>query len=111
MKNLEKLKKEQAELKEKLARLVDFTTSEEYFTLTDGEKGLLNQQRVGMELYLASLTKRIYGTPDATDGSSLIWLTMLMGMFNSPSSMGFGSSKSREDLEKAISQNPAKTEE
>lgn len=85
MKNIEELKKEHVELKKELAELVDFATSEEYFKLSDGEKGLINQQRVGMELYLSCLTKRIYGKADSTDTSNLLWLAMLYGMFNTPS--------------------------
>lgn len=88
MKDLEKLKKEQADLKEKLVKLISFINSEEYFTLDETEKTLLMSQRVGMEVYLNSLTQRIYGTRKMDVSGSMLPL-MLMSMFNpfsSPSS-------------------------
>lgn len=87
MKDLEKLKKEQADLKEKLVKLIAFINSEEYFTLEETEKSLLMSQRVGMEVYLNSLTQRIYGARKLDVSSSMLPL-MLMSMFNpfSPSS-------------------------
>lgn len=89
MKDLEKLKKEQADLKEKLVKLIDFINSEEYFTLDETEKSLLMSQRVGMEVYLNSLTQRIYGVRKLDPCGSMLPL-MLMSMFSpfsaSPSS-------------------------
>ena len=87
MKDLEKLKKEQAELKERLVKLIAFINSEEYFTLDETEKSLLMSQRVGMEIYLNSLTQRIYGVRKLDPCGSMLPL-MLMSMFNpfSPSS-------------------------
>lgn len=107
MKNIESLKVEQKALKAKLAELVDFITSEEYYQLSESEKGLINQQRTGMELYLSTLTKRIYGKADVTDTTNMIWLTMLMGMFNSPST-GFGGSSSADYLKKTLEEDEAK---
>lgn len=88
MKDLEKLKKEQADLKEKLVRLIEFINSEEYFTLDETEKSLLMSQRVGMEIYLNSLTQRIYGVRKLDPCGSMLPL-MLMSMFNpfSPSTL------------------------
>ena len=103
MKDLELLKEEQVALKSKLAELVDFITSEEYYTLSESEKGLISQQRTGMELYLSCLTKRIYGKADVSDSTNMIWLTMLMGMFNSPS-IGFGSSSNTDYLKDKLNE-------
>lgn len=90
MKDLEKPKKEQVDLKEKLVKLIDFINSEEYFTLDETEKSLLMSQRVGMEIYLNSLTQRIYGARKIDTSSSMLPL-ILIGMFNpfspSPSSV------------------------
>ena len=90
MKDLEKLKKEQDELKERLVKLIAFINSEEYFTLEETEKSLLMSQRVGMEIYLNSLTQRIYGARKLDVSSSMLPL-ILMSMFNpfspSPSSV------------------------
>lgn len=81
MKDLEKLKKEQAELKERLVEVIDLINSEEYFTLDETEKSLLLSQRVGMEVYLNSLTQRIYGARKLDIGNSMLPL-ILMSMFN-----------------------------
>lgn len=90
MKDLEKLKKEQAELKERLVEVIDLINSEEYFTLDETEKSLLMSQRVGMEVYLNSLTQRIYGARKLDIGNSMLPL-ILMTAFNpfspSPSSV------------------------
>ena len=89
MKDLEKSKKEQVDLKEKLVKLIDFINSEEYFTLDETEKSLLMSQRVGMEVYLNSLTQRIYGSRKLDTSSNMLPL-ILMSMFSpfsaSPSS-------------------------
>lgn len=89
MKDLEKLKKDQAELKDRLVELIAFINSEEYFTLDETEKSLLMSQRVGMEVYLNSLTQRIYGARKLDISNSMLPL-ILMSMFNpfssSPSS-------------------------
>jgi len=89
MEDLEKLKKEQDELKERLVKLIAFINSEEYFALDETEKSLLMSQRVGMEVYLNSLTQRIYGARKIDTSSSMLPL-ILMSMFNpftpSPSS-------------------------
>lgn len=87
MKDLEKLKKEQAELKERLVTLIGIINSEEYYSLDETEKSLLMSQRVGMEIYLNSLTQRIYGARKTDVSGSMLPLLML-SMFNpfSPSS-------------------------
>ena len=77
MKDLEKLKKEQEELKERLLKLIAFINSEEYFTLDEAEKSLLMSQRAGMEIYLNSLTQRIYGTRKLDVSSSMLPLLMM----------------------------------
>ena len=81
MKDLEKLKKEQEELKERLLKLIAFINSEEYFTLDEAEKSLLMSQRSGMEIYLNSLTQRIYGVRKMDISSSMLPL-LIMSMFN-----------------------------
>lgn len=81
MKDLEEQKKVQAELKERFVKLIAFINSEEYFTLDETEKSLLMSQRVGMEIYLNSLTQRVYGARKL-DASSSIFPLILMSMFN-----------------------------
>lgn len=107
MKDIEKLKKEQVELKEKLQALIDFINSEEYFTITDAEKSLLATQRAGMEMYLNALTNRIYANLEgpAFSFSSSTLLPMMMSMLSMPS---FGSSSVPVDLQKLAEENKEK---
>lgn len=105
MKDLEKLKKEQAELKERLVKLIAFINSEEYFTLDETEKSLLMSQRVGMEVYLNSLTQRIYGARKFDIDNSMLPL-ILMSMFNP-----FSSSPSSVDVLKEQMEKDKKDEE
>lgn len=109
MKDIESLKKEQAEAKEKLVELVDFVNSEEFYTLTPVEKGLISQQRTGLEMYVSSLTKQLYAQKDAIDTSNILWLSMLYGMMNTTS--GFSSSSSAENLKKQLEEDDFKTKE
>ena len=82
MKTIEELKEEQYDAKAKLHELIEFMNNEEFYTLSKAEQGLINQQRIGLELYVSSLTKRIYGKPEEPDASNMIWLALLYGMFN-----------------------------
>lgn len=83
----EELKQEHAQLKERLARLVDEISSEEYYSLPDEEKALMTQQRTGMEMYLNSLSLRLWGgTGDCSYPSSLAWLLMSSMLMPSMSS-------------------------
>ena len=96
MKDIEKLKLEQEQLKEKLHKLIDFINSEEYYELNINEKSLLSTQRTGMEIYLNALTKRIYGVTEQHGDSFLpLMLTSLLG---SP----FGYSNTYESVAKQI---------
>ena len=60
MKSIKELKQEQYDLKAKLHEVIEFMNGEEYFTLAVLEKDLVSQQKIGMEIYLAALTNRIY---------------------------------------------------
>lgn len=90
MKTLEELKKEHYEAKAKLQDLVDLVNSEDFYSLSTIEKSLINQQRTGLELYVSSLTKQLYGKDETVEGNNFIWLSMLYGMMNASS--GFGTS-------------------
>lgn len=91
MKTIEELKKEQYDAKAKLHELIEFINSEGFYSLSSTEKSLISQERTGLELYLSSLTRRIYGNPCEPDASNMIWLSLLYGMFNTN---GFGSTGS-----------------
>lgn len=107
MKDLEKLKKEQAELKERLVKLIAFINSEEYYTLEETEKSLLMSQRVGMEVYLNSLTQRIYGARKLDIGNSMLPL-ILMSMFNPFSSSPSSVDVLKEQMEKDLKEKEEK---
>lgn len=97
METKKELKKELSDIKGKLSKLVDFIASEEYYNLSEGERGIINQQRVGMELYQSSLVKRLYGDiEDTKDSSNFIWLSLLFTMFNSPFN-GINPTENKED--------------
>ena len=86
MKTVEELKQEQYDLKAKLHEVIELTNSKEYFELSPREKGLIGQQRAGMEMYLNALTNRIYSKDDFSfDASSLLWPMMMGSMFSSSS--------------------------
>ena len=108
MKSIKELKEEQYDLKAKLHEIIELTNGEEYYSLSEAEKGLINQQRVGMELYLSCLTKRIYGKADAVDTSNLLWLAIMFGMLNSTS--GFSTSSNVDYLKEAISKDEKELE-
>ena len=61
MKSIKELKQEQYDLKAKLHEVIEFMNGEEYFVLTSQEKSFVEQQKLGMEVYLSALTSRIYG--------------------------------------------------
>lgn len=52
MENKEKLIVEQLELKEKLAKLIEFMNSEEYYKLSRNNRLVLKNQKIAIELYL-----------------------------------------------------------
>ena len=99
MKDLEELKKEQAELKGRLVELIDVINSEEFYSLDETKRSLMMSQRAGMEIYLNSLTQQIYG-PRKMDASSNLLPLMLMSMFNPFSSPSSSVDVLKEQLEK-----------
>lgn len=105
MKDLDKLKIEQVELKEKLLRLIDYMHSEEYSVLNPTEKGLLASQRAGMEVYLNALTQQIYGANDARMDTMLPIL--MMSLLGSP----FGSTSPMPPLPESLVSQQAKDSE
>lgn len=84
MKTIEELKQEQYDLKAKLHEMTEFINSEHYFALSPREKGLLGQQRMGMEIYLNALTNRIYGEDNYSFDMSSAVLPLMAGLFSSP---------------------------
>ena len=60
----ERLVKEQAELKKKLANLTDFINSEKFYNLSQNNRQLLKNQKIAMELYLNVLNMRLFEEVD-----------------------------------------------
>lgn len=85
----EKFELEHAQLKERLAELVDFINSEEYYKESDAEKQLIATQRSGMEMYLNALSLRMWGKNECNPSMSsilpLLMSTMLMPTFSTHS--------------------------
>lgn len=80
--NKDKMIEEQKDLKGKLLELIDYMNSEEFFSLSENEKALLNSQRTGMEMYLNALTNRIYGEESKHDVSGSFFPLLLLGMLS-----------------------------
>ena len=109
MKDIELLKKEQYDAKAKLHEIIELINGEEYYTLTPSEKSLIAQQRIGLEVYLNSLTKQIYDKDNCSfDASTAMWPMLLSSMFIG--SNGFGSSNI-DALKKQLDENDFKVEE
>lgn len=84
MENIEELKREQYGLKARLHGVIELMNSEGFYSMELRERTLIRQQRVGMEIYLDSLTKRIYGKDELCGSTDTIWLPLLMSMFAAP---------------------------
>ncbi len=78
MKTIKELKEEQYDAKAKLHELIEFTNSEEFYTLTQSEKNLIEQRRIAIEIYLNSLTKNIYDKEGSTFDMGSAMLPLLM---------------------------------
>lgn len=78
MNDSEQLKNDQEELKGKLLELIDYMNSSEFSSLDAATKLILMNQRVGMEMYLNSLTQRIYGASNIK--MDMMFPLLVMGM-------------------------------
>jgi len=76
-----RLIKEQAEVKERFVRLVDFINSEEFYTLSPNTKQILKNQKIAMELYLNVLNTRVYEDVDSIIVPDYGYLQMMGNMF------------------------------
>ena len=87
MKTIEELKQEQYDLKAKLHEVVEFTNSEEYFTLNETKKKMYNNLKVGIEMHLKCLSIMVHEDLDSpiTSIPDFGWLGLMMGTFMTPS--------------------------
>ena len=108
MKTIKELKEEQYDAKAKLHELIEFTNSEEFYTLTQSEKNLVGQRRIAIEMYLNSLTKNIYDNEGSSyDISNAMWPLMMSSMFTSSTF----NSPSIDSLKEQLEENNTKQEE
>ena len=107
MKDIESLKKEQYDAKAKLHEIIELINGEEYYTLTPSKKSLIAQQRIGLEIYLSSLTKQIYNEDNSFDANNAMWPLLMSCMFTSP----FGSSSSFDSLKEQLKEEDFKEQE
>lgn len=84
----EKLELEHAHVKERLAELVDFINSKEYYKQADKEKQLIATQRSGMEMYINALSLRLWGKSECSPSFSsilpLLMSTILLPTISNP---------------------------
>lgn len=79
-----KLLVEQQELKDRLAKLVEFLNSEKYYQLSSNNRLLLKNQKIAMELYLNVLNMRVFEDVDNITVPDYGMLQAMGGLFNSP---------------------------
>ena len=72
---------EQIEVKDKLAKLVDFINSEKFYKLSPNNKLILRNQKIAMELYLNILNMRVYEDIDSIVVPDYGYLQMMGNMF------------------------------
>ncbi len=80
----ERLVVEHAELKEKLVKLVSFINSEEYYKLSENHRTVLQNQKITMELYLQTLSMRLYEDLDKCTVPNFGALSVIANMFGGP---------------------------
>lgn len=83
MKDNKQLVNEQAQLKDKLIKLIGFINSDEFYKLSENNKTLLNNQRIGMEIYLNCLNARLYEDIDNVVVTNLGWMSTISNIFTS----------------------------
>ena len=78
----ERLVEEQKDVKGKLVKLVEFMNSEKFFELSANYKQVLNNQKLGMEIYLQSLNTRLFEDIELATIPNFGAITALGNMFN-----------------------------
>lgn len=78
-----KLKIEQQETKGKLAKLVDYINSEEYYKLSVSKRQVMRNRKLCLEMYLGVLNMEVYEDVDAITVPDMGWMGMMGGLFGS----------------------------
>ena len=96
---------EQADLKRKFIKLVEYINSERFYNLSENEQKLLNNQKILMEAYIKILSTKLYDDIDNAIIPDFSWLQLMAGVFGN-----FGSSFSNNIQYKENSKQLEKTE-
>ena len=92
----EKLVKEEAELKKKMAKLTDFINSEKFYALSTNHRQLLKNKKMAMELYLNVLNMQVF---EDVDNAYIPDYGFLQAMINAFGGNVFNSQKSNATTE------------
>ena len=98
MTNIEELKKKQPEYKESLQELVGFINSKDYFSLSEKEKSIIGQYRIGLEVLTNASTNLTYHSDAMPNINSSMLSLLLMSTLVTP----FDPSKGAEYLKKEL---------
>ena len=90
MTNIEELKKKQPEYKESLQELVGFINSEDYFNLSEKEKSVIGQYRIGLEVLTNASTNLTYNSNAVSDINSSMLSLLLINTMTAPLSPSKG---------------------
>ena len=77
----ESIVSEQADLKRKYIKLVEYINSERFYNLSENEQKLLNNQKILMEAYIKILSTKLYDDIDNAIITDLSWLQLMAGVF------------------------------
>lgn len=72
---------EQADLKRKYIKLVEYINSERFYNLSDNDKKLLNNQKILIEAYIKILSIKLYEDINKVTITDFSWLQLLTGVF------------------------------
>ena len=87
---------EQAQAKEKLARLVDYINSNEYHSLSVNKRKAMLNRKVCLEMYLSTLNTEVFEDVDNIIVPDMGWMGVMGYMLSG--SIGFGSKFALPDM-------------
>ena len=90
---------EQADLKRKYVKLIEYINSERFYNLSENEQKLLSNQKILIEAYLKILSIKLYDDAQKAFVADLSWLNLMSGFFSN-----FGNSTLYKDNLKQINE-------
>ena len=97
---------EQQETKQKLARLVDYINSEEYYRLSSNRRLILRNRKLCLEMYLGVLSMEVYEDVDAIAVPDMGWMGMMGGLFGN--TFSFPKSPTVSEIENILKEDKTK---